>query len=419
MKGIPTMKHFKIPVFIPIVFFCCISLSAQSAAITGGDIVTGTGEEIENGTILIKDGRIEKVGRGIEVPEGYKVINASGKTIWPGRIDALSIIGLSEIGAVEVTNDANEKTSTNTAHLRAADGINPESSVIGVTRNNGITTTQVMQGRAAPINGLTAIIDLDGRRLDQMMVADGTAIVLNLNAMERGKYPSTRPGIMAFIRQSFFDIQNKLDKSEDKAEGKAELTLKDQTLAKALEGEISVFTFCDANQDIRNAITLGREFSLKMVLIPGSGWSRQIKMIKESGYPVLVNGTFSIPDEHQTYDHNYRMAGDLHEAGIPLAFASCTAHNARQMPDAVSMSVTYGLPYDTGMQALTLSAARILGIDKDYGSIEAGKIANIAVWNGDPLQISSRVDNLIIRGKEVSLQSRQELLRDRYEKIDP
>jgi len=416
MKGIRAMKHFKILVFIPIVFFCYAALSAQSAAITGGYIVTGTGEKIKNGTILIKDGRIEKVGREIGVPEGYKVINASGKTIWPGRIDTLSIIGLSEIGAVAVTNDANEKTSTNTAHLRAADGINPESSVIGVTRNNGITTTQVMQGRAAPINGLTAIIDLDGRRLDQMMVADGTAIVLNLNAMERGKYPSTRPGIMAFMRQSFFDIQNKLEKAEDKKEN--ELSLKDQTLDKALKGEISVFTFCDANQDIRNAITLGREFSLKMVLIPGRGWSRQIKMIKESGYPVLVNSTFSIPGEHLTYDHNYRMAGDLHKAGIPLAFASCTAHNARQMPDAVSMSITYGLPYDIGMQALTLSAARILGIDKDYGSIEAGKIANIAVWSGDPLQISSRVDNLIIRGKEVSLQSRQELLRDRYEEID-
>lgn len=410
------MKYLKI--LVPIACFFCISLSAQQTAITGGDIVTGTGEVIENGTLLIKDGRIEKVGKEIEVPAGFKVIEASGKTIWPGRIDALSIIGLSEIGAVAVTNDANEKTSTNTAHLRAADGINPESSVIGVTRNNGITTTQVMQGRAAPINGLTAIIDLAGRRLDQMIVADGTAIVLNLNAMERGKYPSTRPGIMAFIRQSFFDIQNKLNKAEGKDDGNNQLNLKEQTLAEALKGEISVYVFCDENQDIRNAITLGKEFSLKMILIPGSGWSRQIKMIKESGYPVLVSHTFSNPRDNQAYDHNYRMAGELHKAGIPLAFASCTAHNARQMPDAVSMSVTYGLPYETGVGALTLSAARILGIDKDYGSIETGKIANIAVWDGDPLQISSKLVNLFIRGKEVSLQSRQEQLRDRYKKID-
>ena len=131
------MKHLKKMIFVPIAFSLCISLSAQQTAITGGDIVTGTGEVIEKGTILIKDGRIEKVGREIEVPAGCKVIEAAGKTIWPGRIDALSIIGLSEIGAVAVTNDANENTSTNTAHLRAADGINPESSVIGVTRNNG------------------------------------------------------------------------------------------------------------------------------------------------------------------------------------------------------------------------------------------------------------------------------------------
>ncbi len=412
------MNKFKISIFIPIVFFCCVFLSAQQAAITGGKIVTGTGEVIENGTILVKDGRIEKVGKEIGIPEGYTVIEAAGKTVWPGRIDALSIIGLSEIGAVAVTNDANEKTSTNTAHLRAADGINPESSVIGVTRNNGITTTQVMQGSAAPINGLTAIIDLDGRRLDQMLIADGTAIVLNFNAMERGKYPSTRPGIMAFIRQTFFDIQNKLDKAEGKEKDTDELSLKDQVLARVLKGELSVFAFCEENQDIRNAINLGKEFSLKMVLIPGSGWSRQINMIKESGYPVLITNTFSNPLENQAYDHNYSMAGVIHKAGIPLAFASCTAHNARQMPDAVSMSVTYGLPYDTGVQALTLSAARMLGIDKDYGSIEEGKVANIAVWDGDPLQISSKVVKLFIRGKEVSLRSRQELLRDRYLEIN-
>lgn len=412
------MKHLKKIIFLPIAFSLCVSLSAQQTAITGGRIVTGTGEVIEGGTILIKDGLIEKVGKGIEAPAGFKVIEAAGKTIWPGRIDALSIIGLSEIGAVAVTNDANENTSTNTAHLRAADGINPESSVIGVTRNNGITTTQVMQGRAAPINGLTAIIDLEGRRLDQMLVAEGTAVVLNLNAMERGKYPSTRPGIMAFIRQSFFDIQGKLARGEREDEDKNQLNLKEQALARALKGDIAVYAFCNENQDIRNAITLGREFSLRMVLIPGSGWSRQIRMIKESGYPVLVSHTFSNPLDNQAYDHNYRMAGELHKAGIPLAFASCTAHNARQMPDAVSMSVTYGLPYETGVEALTISAARILGIDKDYGSIETGKVANIAVWNGDPLQISSKLENLFVRGKEVSLQSRQEQLRDRYERID-
>ena len=366
--------------------------------------------------ILIRGDRIEAVGQDLQVPPGCQVTEASGKIIWPGEIDALSIVGLSEISAVEVTNDADESTSTNTAHLRAADGINPESAVIGVTRNNGITTTQVMQGRSEPINGLTAIIDLDGRRLDQMLIADGTAMVLNLNARERGKYPSTRPGIMAFIRQTFFDLQNKLAKAKGDAE--PELDLKEQTLAKALRGEISVIAFCGENQDIRNAITLGKEFSLKMVLVPGMGWAHQVKMIKESGYPVLVTGTFDNPRENEAYDHNYRMAGVLHQAGIPLAFASCSAHNARQLPDAVSMSITYGLPYEAGMQALTISAARLLGIEQDYGSIEPGKVADLAVWNGDPLQITSRVVNLIIRGREVSLQSRQELLRDRYEPID-
>ena len=409
------MKQIKISVIILSVILCSASLIAQHTAITGGNIVTGTGETIKNGTILIKGERIEKIGTDLAIPEGCETVDASGKTIWPGRIDALSIVGLSEIGAVAVTNDANEKTSTNTAHLRASDGINPESAVVGVTRNNGITTTQVMQGRAAPINGLTSIINLDGRRVDDMLIADGTSIVLNLNAMERGKYPSTRPGIMAFIRQTLIDTQNKISK---KSESEAELNLKDQTLARALKGELSVITFCDRNQDIRNAITLGREFNLKMILIPGRGWSRQLEMIKESGYPVLVTGTFDNPSENQAYDYNYRMAARLHEAGIPLAFASCTAHNARQMPESVSMSVTYGLPYDAGMQALTLSAARILGIDKDYGSLESGKIANISVWSGDPLQISSKLEALFIKGKNVSLQSRQELLRDKYKSLD-
>jgi len=409
------MMYRKNLLFLALLLLGTGSLVAQTA-ITGGKIITGTGEEIENGTILLEGSRIAKIGTALAIPEGSKIIDATGKIVRPGRIDALSIVGLSEIGAVQVTNDANESTSTNTANLRASDGINPESAVIGVTRNNGITTTQVMQGRAAPINGLTAIIDLEGRRLDQMLVAEGTAIVLNLNATSRGKYPSTRPGIMAFIRQEFLNVSNKVEK--ENGEENASLNLKEQTLARALDGELAVYAFCDANQDIRNAITLGREFSLRMVLVPGRGWSRQLEMIKKSGFPVLINETFTNPGESEPYDHNYRMAARFHEAGIPIAFASCSAHNARQMPDAVAMSVTFGLPYEAGLDAMTLSAAKILGIEKDYGSLEPGKIANIVVWSDDPLQISSRVEHLIIRGEEVSLVSRQELIRDKYQSID-
>ena len=409
------MMYRKNLLFLAILLLGTGSIVAQTA-ITGGKIITGTGEEIENGTILLEGSRIVKIGTALAIPEGSKIIDATGKIVRPGRIDALSIVGLSEIGAVQVTNDANERTSTNTANLRASDGINPESAVIGVTRNNGITTTQVMQGRAAPINGLTAIIDLEGRRLDQMLVAEGTAIVLNLNATSRGKYPSTRPGIMAFIRQEFLNAGNKIKKEDNEDNGS--LNLKERTLARALDGELAVYAFCDANQDIRNAITLGEEFSLRMVLVPGRGWSRQLEMIKKSGFPVVISGTFDNPAEHEPYDRNYRMAGRFHEEGIPVAFASCSAHNARQMPDAVAMSVTFGLPYEAGLDAMTLSAAKILGIDKDYGSLEPGKIANIVVWSGDPLQISSRVEHLIIRGREVSLQSRQELLRDKYQSID-
>lgn len=409
------MKNFKISLSLLTFFLWTCSILGQPTALTGAKIVTGTGLIIEEGTILIEGERISAVGRKVELPPDCRTIDLSGKILCPGRIDALSIVGLSEIGAVAVTNDANEKTSTNTAQMRAVDGINPESAVIGVTRNNGITTTQVMQGSAAPINGMTAIIDLEGRRVDQMLVDDGNAMVINLNATERGKFPSTRPGIMAFIRQTFFDLQNKLDKAGEK---EPELDLKEQTLARALKGEISVFVFCDENQDIRNAVTLGREFSLKLVLVPGRGWGKQVDLIKESGYPVLITRTFDNPREHESYDHNYRMAGVLQQAGIPIAFASCSAHNARQMPDAVTVSVAFGLPYQAGIRAMTLSAAEILGIAKDYGSLEPGKIANIAVWDSDPLQISSRLEHLFIRGEEVSLQSRQELLRDRFADLD-
>ena len=396
-----------------LILLCCLLISAvvtaDDIAITGGKVVIGNGKIIDKGVVVISDGRIKYVGSEPNVPANAKVIDATGKVVFPGMIDPYTSLGMGEVAAVSVTQDGNESTSTNTAHLKAYDGINPLSSHINVTRMNGITTALVSPGQANPINGLAAIINLEGRTRKEMLVADEVALVLNFSARRNGSYPSTRPGVVSFIRQTFYDVQAGM--AQKNGGGR---NLKNENIARALKGEIPVIANAAAQQEITNAIAVAKEFKLKMILLnPVEGW-KLLPEIKASGYPVLVGAVFNLAGERDPYDRYYKLAATFHEAGIPLAFTTRTNSNVRNLPNLAAMSMAFGLPKEEAIRAITINPAKFLGIDKDYGSIEAGKVANIAIWNGCPLQIRSKVEKLLINGKEVKLRSRQEMLRDRF-----
>jgi imidazolonepropionase-like amidohydrolase len=396
--------------------------SADITAIVGGTVVIGDGTMIQNGTVILEGNLIIAVGVDLEIPAGATIIDAKGKVVLPGLIDPFTTLGMVEVGSSPATNDSNESTSTNVAQVRAIDGINPFTATIPVTRIAGITTAMVTAGTRNPINGQTAVIDLLGESVDELLVKSPTGLVFNFSSRSQGKFPTTRPGNVALIRQTLMDVQNyvagkeKPKKKEDgeKSNGNGKVNLKNESLALALKGKIPVFATAGSALEIVNALKVAKEFKLKMILVGGGEMWRTIPQIKEAGIPVLLNATFSSPGESDHHDRYYKLAATLHEAGIPFAFTTGSAHTVRALYERAAMSVTYGLPIGEALKAMTSVPAKILGIDKTHGTLTAGKVANVVVYSGCALQIMTKIEHVFIKGEEIELISRQEKLRDRF-----
>jgi imidazolonepropionase-like amidohydrolase len=418
------MKRALISTLVTVV---AISSSAvtpgDTTALVGGRVVVGDGTVIENGTVVFKGDRIVIVGADLDVSAFSKVIDATELEVWPGLIDPFTTLGLVEVSADPSNNDANERTSTNTAQLRASDGIDPGAEPIAVTRISGVTTALVSPGNSNPINGQAAVVDLRGRTVDEMVIADPAALVLNFSSRRSGSYPSTKPGTVAMIRQTLYDAQaydmgkkaKKKEDSEKKGEdGQHKTNLKNEALLLALSGELPVIAAARSTADIRNALAVAREFDLKLILYsPREAWKTSDEL-KAAGVPILLGNTFDQPSDRERYDRYYSLAATLAEAGVQFAFTTGSNHNVRQLPDHAAMAITYGLAEDEATRAVTLNPARILGIDATHGTLSEGKVANIVLWRGSPFDLRSRPHQVFIKGVEIELESRQERLRDRY-----
>lgn len=408
---------------------------ADVTAVVGGRVLVGDGTVLEQATVIFEDGLIVEVGEDVRVPAGAKVIDAKGRWVCPGMIDPYTSVGMVLVGSDIATNDSNEATMNATPHVRAVDAIDPDSPLIPVGRLGGVTTVLVTAGSRNPINGQAAVVDLYGRTVDEMLVAEGAGLVF---AFSRGGgrfgessssgYPSTRIGVMAFLRQTLYDARRYMEQQEEAAEkaeggkdrepseqgGGGGRNLIHEALIPVLKGQVSVFAEAHNVQEIRNALKLAEEFKLKLIFVNPSGAHHMLDEIKASGFPVLLGNVFSTPSDDEPFDLYYSLAARLHKAGIVFAFTTGSAHGIRTLPTLAAMSVAYGLPETDAFKALTLNPAEILGVGGEYGSLEKGKVANVAVWDGDPLQNRSKVVGLFIRGREVALESRQEQLRDKF-----
>lgn len=401
--------------------------AAGATAIINGRILVGDGRVVEDGTVVFQGDRILAVGTEVAVPPGATVVDARGLWVTPGLIEPYTSIGLVEVAMERTTSDLNESTATATPELRAVDGINPDSALVAVARVGGVTTVHTSPGSVNPINGQTIMLDLAGHTVDRMMVASGTFLVFNLGkdagrpggSAAGSRYPSTRMGRVAFIRQTLYDAQaagrrEDAPRRGDAARPQRGRNLRNEALQAALERRIGVIMAASEVPEIRSALALAAEFNLDVVLLnPRHAW-KCLAEIKAAGVPVLLGTTFAIPGDSEPHDRYFSLAAALHGARIPFAFTTGRGHAARTLPSHAGVSVAHGLPAEVAFRALTLEPARILGIADRYGSLEPGKVANVVVWNGDPLQNRTRVERLFIRGAEIPLTSRHEMLRDRF-----
>jgi imidazolonepropionase-like amidohydrolase len=396
---------------------------AQTIAITNARIHTMAGPVIERGTVVIRDGYIAAVGAGVEVPAGARVIDAAGKVVTPGFIDSGTQLGLVEVGAVEGTRDARVNDDRITAAFNPADGLDPHSSPVAVTRAEGITRAIVAPTPGASlIAGQAVLVDLGGETPMEMVRKSPVGMVAVLG--ERGSQLSggARAAAILRLREVFEDVRdymvnrNAYETASRRDYSLSRLDL--EALVPVARGEVPLILEVHRSSDILVALRLARELRVRLILAGATeGWMVADE-IAAAGVPVVLNPLVNLPSSFEQLGATLENAARLHAAGVTVAFASFDAHNSRNLKQAAGNAVAYGMPYEAALRAVTADAARVWGVDDRYGTIEVGKEADVVVWSGDPLELTTSVEHVIIRGREVSTDNRQKRLFERYRRLD-
>jgi imidazolonepropionase-like amidohydrolase len=413
-----------------------VFLEAQESkltAIKGGKILTITHGTIEDGVVLMENGRITAVGptASIKIPENAQVIDAKGMTIYPGLIDSETHLGLTEVSADRMTNDLIETSDEIMPHMHVYDAFHAETSLIPVTRVNGVTNAIVAPDTGDTLPGQDIFIQLDGKSAREMILVKDIAMPLNFTGEQRrnesfdkAKYPQTRMGMAAQLRQAFLEAQEYLQKQgdyekklkTDKTATPPKRDLKLESLVPYLKGERPVILAANTAPDVETAVSLANEFHLKFVLNHVQHAQKALDFIASLKVPVIVGPIWELPKEDERYDAVYRLPAELHKRGVKIIIATDDAHNVRNLPYQAGYAVAYGLPYDEALRSITINPAQAFGIEKDYGSLEVGKVANVVVANGDPLDVKTDVKHVFISGREIPMDNRQIRLRDEYSK---
>jgi imidazolonepropionase-like amidohydrolase len=396
-------------------------LLAQTIAITGGTVYPVSGPKIENATVLIRDGRIAAVGTNVAVPAGATRIDAAGKWVTPGLIDGAGQMGLREISAVQNTNEQRLGGNQVAAAFNVLEGINPASILIPVNRIEGVTTTLAVPSGGL-IWGQAALIDLDGETIEAMRVRSPAAMVVDLSEGAKDAGGGSRAGVAQRLRRVFNDALEysrrgaNYQRAQDEPLAASAADL--QALLPVLRGQLPLLVVANRRSDIETALRIAREYRLRLILGGAAeGWMIPSK-IAAAGVPVLVEPLQNIP----TYDAlgiRYENAPLLQRVGVKIALMETATENTRNLRQQAGNAVANGMTWDQALRAVTLTPAEIFGVADRYGSLEAGKVANVVVWSGDPFEFSTGVEHVYIRGREIPLRSRQTELLERYKTLPP
>ena len=406
---------------------------AGTFAITNTRIVTVSGATIENGTVVIQNGKIASVGANVTIPGGAERIDGKGLTVFPGMIDAGTNMGLAEIGqGAPATIDVAE-TGTMNANAKAIKGINPHTSHVNVTRVNGITTV-LSAPAGGVISGQAAVINLTGSTQDEMAVVPEFGLVINFPRITTFSFT---PGVGAqpvdfaeAIRRRDRNIEE-LKKMFKEAETYARVRdayAKDKTLPfptydirmeamiPYIRGEKPVIFTAERERDIRSIIRFVEETRVKAIIAGGGDAWKAADGLKKNNIPVIFTNIYSLPaQDDDPYDYFYEGPSKLQKAGVKFAVSTGDGGaEVRDLPYHAGLAGAFGLGRDEALKSVTLYPAQILGIADRYGSIETGKIANIVVADGDILDPRTNIKYLFINGRLLPLSSRHTDLYDAF-----
>ena len=404
---------------------------AQTIAITGARVHTvGPDGTLENAIIVIENGRIARVGSGIQVPAGAAVIDAGGKIITPGLFSPMGQLGLSEVGAVGGTNDAIQRGDDFSAGFDVADAYNRRSVVIPISRIDGITRALIAPRAAGPddqgnasqvLSGLASVVQLgDG---GDYLTRRGAAVVANLGETGSAVAAGSRAAAIQQLRAALADAldyrQNQVAYERGDWREYSVSSADLEALVSVLEGNRSMIFNANRASDIEVIIKLASEFRLSAIIVGAAEAWMLANELATANVSVIIDGTANLPGNFDRINARLESGGILAAAGVRVAFgAGAQTHQARNITQSAGNAVANGMDWDDALKAITLAPAEMYGVAAEVGSIEVGKAADLVIWGDDPLELTSYPEQVLIQGESVPMESRQTMLRDRYLQTD-
>lgn len=398
--------------FLLFLVIVCAPAALAQLAVRGETVHTMAGPEIKDGIVLIRNGKIERVGPAsqVKIPSGYKTLTA--RVVTPGLVDAHSVVGLAGYLNQPHDQDQLERSNPMQPELRAIDAYNSRERLVAYLRSFGVTTVHTGHGPGALISGQTMIIKTQGDVDDSSAVLNPSAMIAvtlgNGALAPQGKSPGSRSKMIAMLRGELLkakEYQTKLAGPEDKRPGR-DLHL--EVLVRALKGEMPLLVTANRAGDILSALRVAKEFGLRVILDGAAESYLVIEQIKAANVPVILHPTMArAADENENL--SFETAATLHKAGITVALQSgyeSYVPKTRVVLFEAAQAAANGLTFNEALATVTSDAARILGINNRVGTLEAGKDADLALFDGDPFEYTTHVTGVVLDGQVVSQEAK-------------
>ena len=385
------------------------------------------------GSILFDNGKITHVGEFIAPQVGTEVIDLEGKHVYPGFIAAVSGIGLVEINAVDVTNDHSERGDFN-PNVRANVAYNPDSEIIPTTRSNGVLIANVVPASGL-VSGQSSIMMMDGWTWENATLSHPSGLHINwpqMGTRTRGRFGRSVPikkqierrnkslkALDDIMKESRAYARLRQTKSRS-AENYHNEDLRLESMIPYVQGKLPIYVHANEVRQIEAAVHWSKRQDVNIIIVGGKDAWRTTNLLRKNKVPVIYESVTALPNRrYEDYDQAYKGPALLHEAGVQFCIASSGsaggAYRVRNLPNQAAMAAAYGLPKDEALRSITLSAAEILGIDKQLGSLESGKDATLFISNGDALEIRTNVLQAYIQGRKVDMGDRHKMLFHKYQ----
>ena len=399
---------------------------AQTIAITGGKVYPVSGPVIENGTVVITNGKISAVGANVPIPAGAQRIDATGKIVTPGFVNSSTQLGVQEIAAVSNTQDASARGRDNiAAAFTVWEGLNPNSVLLAPARKEGITSFVIIP-TGGLVAGQAALVDVVPGTTTDMIIRAPVAMIAEIGDPQSAGLGS-RGELIVKLRELLEDTKyfqahrDAFDRAQTRPFSASRLDL--QAMIPVVEGRLPLLVTVDRESDIDASIRMARDYNIKLIIGGGAEAWMMADKLAAARVPVLTGAMNNIPAGFAALGQRQENPGLLRKAGVGVALIGNAgggdeeAFNVRNLKQEAGNAVSYGMTWDDALRSVTLAPAEFFGAADRVGSLQPGREGNVVVWSGDPFEFTTRAEHVFVRGHEYNEKTRQDLLIERYRNL--